>query len=293
MPLPTPTMKLDAELQTPLATTQLARFHVIGPADHLLRAEDTYWLDLCLTPRPANARASFSERWPSTRFERIGKVFLLPPREPLRTRSDGALSQTSVLCHVRPEAVSQWFDGELSWTDHQLESVLDIAEPSIRNVLLRLAAELREPGFASEALSEILVAQIAIELARYCTRMRRVPAAGGLAAWRLRMIDERLRAVRTVPSLSELARLCNLSVRQLARAFRASRGLSIGDHIAQSRIDHARHMLAGHESIKAIAYELGFASPSSFSFAFRSATGETPRDYRARVSGRACPVEDD
>lgn len=286
-------MKLDAELQTPLATTQLARFSVIGPADHLLRAEDTYWLDLSLTPRPNNARASFSERWPSSRFERIGKVFMLPPREPLRTLSDGALSQTSVLCHLRPAALAQWFEGELSWTDHQLESVLDIGEPAIRNVLLRLAAELQAPGFATEALCEILIAQIAIELARYCTQMREMPAAGGLAPWRLRLIDERLRAVRTVPSLSELATLCNLSVRQLARAFRVSRGMSIGDHIARCRIDQAADMLAGQESIKTIAYELGFASPSSFSFAFRSATGETPREFRSRISARSCPGGDD
>src|SRR5689334_14506548 len=109
---PTTMMTLDAELKTPLATTQLVRFHVSGPADYVLRADTTYGLDLCLTPRPHNARASFSERWPSTRYERIGRVFLLPPREPLRTRSDGAPSQTSVLCHLQPEALSQWFDDE-------------------------------------------------------------------------------------------------------------------------------------------------------------------------------------
>jgi AraC family transcriptional regulator len=191
-----------------------------------------------------------------------------------------------VLCHLRPEALSQWFSDELTWTDHRLESGLDIAEPSVRNLLLRVAAELREPGFAREALIELLVAQVAIELARYCTTLTDAPAAGGLAAWRLRLIDERLREVRPAPTLSELATLCNLSVRQLARAFRTSRGVSIGDHIASCRVDHAKRMLARNESIKAIAYELGFASPSSFSFAFRSATGQTPREFRAQSSIR-------
>jgi AraC family transcriptional regulator len=290
---PTPTMTLDAELQTRLATTQLVRFHVSGPADYVLRAEKTYWLDLCLTPRPHNARASFSERWPATRFERIGRVFVLPPHEPLRTCSDGAPSQTSVLCHLRPEALAQWFSDELSWTDHRLESGLDIAEPSVRNLLVRLGAELREPGFACEALSELVVAQIAIELARYCTTIDEGKAVGGLATWRLRLIDERLREVRAVPTLSELATLCNLSVRQLARAFRASRGVSIGDHIATCRVEHAKRMLASDESIKAVAYELGFASPSSFSFAFRSATGQAPREFRAQSLGRERAARDD
>lgn len=168
---------------------QLVRFHVSGPADYVLRADATYWLDLCLTPRPHNARASFSERWPSTRYERIGRVFLLPPSEPLRTRSDGAPSQTSVLCHLQPEALSQWFDDELSWTDQRLEAGLDVAEPQIRNLLLRLGDELREPGFACDALGEILVGQIAVELARYCTSLHQSAAIGGLAAWRLRLID--------------------------------------------------------------------------------------------------------
>jgi AraC family transcriptional regulator len=74
-----------------------------------------------------------------------------------------------------------------------------------------------------------------------------------------------------------------LSVRQLTRGFRASRGRSIGDYVAQSRIDHAKRLLATKQSVKAISYSLGFASPSSFSFAFRRATGETPREFRQRA----------
>jgi AraC family transcriptional regulator len=106
---------------------------------------------------------------------------------------------------------------------------------------------------------------------------------GGLAAWRLRLIDERLREIRAAPTLEELAKLCNLSVRQLTRGFRASRGRSIGEHVAQCRIENAKRLLATDESVKAIAYSLGFSSPSSFSFAFRRATGETPREFRQRL----------
>jgi AraC family transcriptional regulator len=72
-------------------------------------------------------------------------------------------------------------------------------------------------------------------------------------------------------------------VRQLTRAFRASCGHSIGDHVAQCRIDNAKRLLVTDESIKSIAYSLGFASASSFSFAFRCATGQTPRAFRERA----------
>lgn len=277
-------MTLDAEIRVPLATTQLVRFHLSGPADNILRAEEACWLDLSLTPRHRNARASYLERWSPQRFERIGNVFLLPHRECIRARSDGGPPQASLLCHLRPEALRQWFEGDLEWTDRRLEAGLDITDVQVRRLLLRLAQELRQPGFASEALVELIVAQLSIELARYCLQIYEGPATGGLAPWRLRLIDERLREARESPTLSELANLCKLSVRQLTRAFRASRGHSIGDHVAQCRIEHAKRLLASDDSIKTIAYSLGFASASSFSFAFRSATGVSPREFRERAA---------
>lgn len=293
-------MTLDAEIRVPLATTQLVRFHLDGPADNLLRADQTYWLDLCLTPRHRNARASYIERWAPNRFERIGNVFLLPPCENMHARSDGGPPQASLLCHLRPEALRHWHDAELEWTDRRLEAGLNITDAHVRRLLLRLAAELRSPGFASEALVELIVAQLAIELVRYCLDVREGPTSGGLSPWRLRLIEERLREVRESPTLSELASLCNLSVRQLTRAFRASRGHSIGDYLVQSRIDHAKRLLASGESIKVIAYALGFSSPSSFSYAFRTATGFRPSDFldrstrvrgvRAGCARRARPI---
>jgi AraC family transcriptional regulator len=176
-----------------------------------------------------------------------------------------------------------WFDGDLQWTDRGLEASLDIQDSSIRGLLLRLAHETRYPGFASETLVELIAAQLAIELGRYCMNVNDIPVSGGLAPWRLRLIDECLREVRATPSLAELAALCKLSVRQLTRGFRTSRGCSIGDYVANRSIDHAKNLLATDQSVKSIAYALGFASPSSFCFAFRRATGVTPREFRQRA----------
>lgn len=276
-------MSLDAELHVPTATVQLARFHVHEPADTIRAERDTYWLDLCLTPRPQNARACYRDHWHPRRFERIGKLMLLPPHETVQARSDGGPSQSSVLCHLNPDPIREWFNGDLEWTHRRLESTLDISDAHIRLLLLRLAEELRHPGFAGPTLVELVVAQLAIELGRYCTRIRGEAPSGGLAAWRLRRVEERLQVIGAAPTLTELADLCGLSVRQLTRGFRSSRQCSIGEYIANRRIDHARRLLAGADSVKAIAYTLGFASPSSFCFAFRRATGHSPNDYRLRV----------
>jgi AraC family transcriptional regulator len=280
-------MTVESEIRVPVATAQIARFHMTCPADNLLREEDTFWLDLCLTPRPRNARACYRDHWAPHRFERLGTLFVLPPGETMHARSDGGSPQTSLLCHLRPEPMREWFGGELEWTDRRLKASLDISDPNIRGLLGRIAEEMRHPGFASEMLIELMVAQVAIELGRFWVAIKEGPATGGLSAWRLRLIDERLREVRDAPTLTELASLCNLSVRQLTRGFRASFGRSIGEHVAQCRLDNAKRLLAAEQSVKEVAYSLGFATPSSFSVAFRRATGETPRQFRQRIPGRA------
>lgn len=279
----TASMTVDAEVRVPAATVQVVRFDMARPADNVLRDEERYWLDLSLTPRPQNARACYSERWSPHRFERIGKVFLLPPRETMQARSDGPSSQTSILCHLSPDALGAWCGGDLQWTDRRLQASLDIKDPNIRGLLLRLAEETRHPGFASKMLVEMIIGQLSIELARYSQHISDEPAGGGLPSWRLRLIDERLREVREAPTLSELAALCRVSVRQLTRGFRISRGCSIGEHVANARIEHAKRMLLSEDSVKVVAYSLGFSSPSSFCFAFRRATGVTPREFRQRV----------
>lgn len=279
-----PQMTIDAEVQATGMTAQVVRFRMEGPADNILRDNETYWLDLSLTPRPSNARACYSDHWNPHRFERIGKLFLVPPGETLHARSDGGLSQTSIVCHLRPEALCSWLDGDFEWSDRGLEASLNIQDENVRSLLLRLAHETRYPGFASEMLVELIASQLAIELGRYFVRLNDIPVSGGLAPWRLRLIDEFLREARATPTLSELAALCKLSVRQLTRGFRTSRGCSIGDYVANNRISHAKGLLASGQSVKEVAYALGFSSPSSFCFAFRRATGVTPREFLRRTA---------
>jgi AraC family transcriptional regulator len=274
-------LKVGTEVRVAVATAQLVQFHFTDPIDIIMFDREAYWLDLCLEPRPPNARACYLDHWAAQRFERMGKVYLLPPGETIQTRSDGGASHTSILCHLHPEALSRWFDGELKWTCRRLEASLDIPDGNVRGVLFRLADEMRHPGFASEMLVELLAAQLAIELGRYFVQFDEIPLTGELARWRLDLIDERLRDAQEVPTLSELAALCNLSVRQLTRGFRASRGCSIGDYVASRRIECAKRLLAGDQNVKTIAYSLGFNSPSGFCFAFRRATGMTPGEFRA------------
>ncbi|MCJ8159791.1 AraC family transcriptional regulator [Sphingomonas sp. LaA6.9] len=272
----------EAELSVPLATARIMRLHLEQPTNRVFRRDGHYWLDMCLTPRPEKARGCYRDRWGPHRFERLGEIFLVPPGEAIHVRSERGGDQASIVCEIKAEAIDRWLDGGIEWTDRRLEAGLDIAHPHMRSCLFRLAEEVNHPGRGSKVLAEMIAGQLAIEVARYCQAIAEGPIAGGLASWRLRLIDERLHQAGAAPSLEDLAALCNISVRQLTRGFRASRGCSIGDHIAQTRIDIAKRQLGSDESIKSIAFGLGFASPSSFAFAFRRATGSTPSQFRQR-----------
>jgi AraC family transcriptional regulator len=81
-------------------------------------------------------------------------------------------------------------------------------------------------------------------------------------------------------------------VRQLTRGFRASRGFSIGSHIAASRVEYAKQLLKSDRCVKTVAYAMGFTAPSNFSAAFRRATGQTPRQYRQAATRDGASVDD-
>jgi len=277
-------MTVEAELHVAHATARLAQFHHSGPSDFTMR-HDTYWVDLSFTPRPKNTRACYVDGWGPHRFEPVGTMMLVPADHAFRFRTDGG-TMASICCQIRPELLRRWCEDELAWTDRLLETNLDVASAALRTPLLRLADELRHPGMASAAMAELLVGQVTIELARHCAGLKEGRAAGGLAAWRLKRIDERLAELGAPPTLDELAALCSLSVRQLTRGFRASRGCAIGDYVAARRAEAAKRLLAADESIKAVAHALGFATHSSFTSAFRKATGQTPRAFRQQARAR-------
>ena len=98
-----PLMTIEAELRVPVATLQLVHYQFLEAVTGDLREAEDYRLDLCLTPRPRNARACYPDRWASHRFERLGSVWLLPPGETLQACSDGGRRQRSLVCQKLSE----------------------------------------------------------------------------------------------------------------------------------------------------------------------------------------------
>jgi len=272
---------VEAENTMALGSVKVVQKRWDQPIDVCVEG-DVHHLELSMLPRAEKSRACFLDHWAPNRFEPIGELYMLPAKQRIRAVSD-CYNQNSVVLNLNPSAVEVWLDREMEWTDTRLQSTLNISSQKIRNLVFQIGEEVRFPGFAGDTLIELLAGQVTIELSRFLMGIEEEKNRGGLSEIRLRLIDDRLADDSSPPSLSELAELCNLSVRQLTRAFRISRGRSIGKYIAEHRLEHAKRLLAAGLSVKSVAYSTGFSAPSNFTAAFVRDTGETPRNYRLRV----------
>lgn len=82
-------------------------------------------------------------------------------------------------------------------------------------------------------------------------------------------------------SLSEAARVVNMSVRYFCKVFKQSTGMTFTDYLSRVRIEKAKHLLANpHKRVSEIAFEIGFESLSQFNRSFKRITGETPTVFR-------------
>jgi AraC family transcriptional regulator len=275
-------LEIDAEIDLPTARIQLVRLHHIGPRMHTFVRDGVYWVDLCLTPRRPAASGRYVDHWGPHRSAELGALIALPPSEVLELKSTGG-RHASLLCQLRQESVEKYLPADFEWTDRRLEACLGLASEPIRSLLLRLNQELKSPGVASGILCEATTTLLAIELARYLTSVSEPDQKGGLASWRQRIIDDRVHSEAESPSVKELAKLCRISDRQLRRGFKASHGCSISEYLGQMRIEAAKRRLATSDSLKSVALGLGYSSQSSFTAAFRHATGTTPKLYRKRI----------
>jgi AraC family transcriptional regulator len=111
-------------------------------------------------------------------------------------------------------------------------------------------------------------------------------ARGGLAGWQQKRVADYIEAhlADSVP-LAELAALVDYSPFHFARAFKRSFGLPPHRYHVNRRIERAKELLAvPGNSVTSVGLAVGFAETSSFSAAFRKATGRAPSDYRREVN---------
>jgi AraC-like DNA-binding protein len=79
-----------------------------------------------------------------------------------------------------------------------------------------------------------------------------------------------------------LARRAGASVRTLERCFVTETGLPVGEWRRRVRLFHALRLLEAGEPVTSVALDVGYASTSAFSQAFKKMFGYSPRAQRSR-----------
>jgi AraC family transcriptional regulator len=158
----------------------------------------------------------------------------------------------------------------------------------VTSALLMSAADALEGNGVLDALfrqrlTDLLATRILAEHTGVPTTFE--PIMGGLPPHALRRAIERLRSDSDADvSLAALASDAGLSRFHFCRAFKESTGLSPHAWLRQQQLERAMNMLRDTDApIASVARELGYASQTAFTAAFRRLTGETPSDWRRRT----------
>jgi AraC-like DNA-binding protein/mannose-6-phosphate isomerase-like protein (cupin superfamily) len=90
-------------------------------------------------------------------------------------------------------------------------------------------------------------------------------------------------------TLEDWSKRVGMSSRTVARLFRRHTGMTYGNWCQQARLLSALRRLAAGQSVKRVALEVGYTSPSAFTSMFKRAFGTSPSNYFAEPSAGAKP----
>jgi AraC family transcriptional regulator len=157
-------------------------------------------------------------------------------------------------------------------------------DATLLETALKLKRSLENPTFENGPYLEALGVVLAHELIRFNhgTSRNKPQPRGGLAAWQQRIVTAYIDAHlgETIP-LATLAQLARLSSYYFCRAFKQSFGVPPHRYHTSRRIEHAKALLATRaHSVTDIGLTVGYSETSSFTAAFRKATGLTPSGYQ-------------
>jgi AraC-like DNA-binding protein len=86
-------------------------------------------------------------------------------------------------------------------------------------------------------------------------------------------------------SLADVAKAAGASVFHFCKVFHKATGLKFTDYVARVRLEDARtRLLNPNLRISEIAYDVGFQSLTQFNRTFKRVFGQSPSEFRARLS---------
>lgn len=157
-----------------------------------------------------------------------------------------------------------------------------------RDVMRRLVAELQARDDAARMVVEGLLLEMLGQMARERVGHRVLQ----MPVWLRRAHDMVHAQFATNISLGRVADAVGVAPATLARSYRSTFHLSIGEQVRQLRLEQAaRVLIESAEPISMIAAGAGFYDQSHFTAAFRRRYGMTPARYRQLRTSRLQAIE--
>lgn len=179
-------------------------------------------------------------------------------------------------------AIEQSEDGQ--WSDlEQLPPRIEFEDQMLRWVMLRLNALLTDPAHDTPGYAETLAEMLSFDLTRIALGAeRRSPDCSGLSVNQVRLVVDYMEShLNEKTTISELAKLVDLTRFHFIRSFKQSVGVPPHQFMIQRRVERAKEMLIERgNSIADVAAGSGFNSSIQLSRAFRRVVGVTPSEFR-------------
>jgi AraC family transcriptional regulator len=213
---------------------------------------------------------------------RSGHLWIIPRSVPHASSFQGphggvllSLGGSQLDCHIGP----LMHGGRI-----ELAPVFNLEDGQLEHLLRALLAVAQDGSDADPLMGELLVNAACIRLAkRYAvSKLNVVPRRGGLPEARLKRVLEYIDANegRNI-TLSELARVANMSLYYFAVLFRQSTGLSPHQYVLNQRVEHAKELLRDPKlSVLDVSISVGFEHQNNFARAFRRVIGASPTQFR-------------
>jgi len=275
---------IRAQFEAPGMSVVLSEFNIATPVTTSIQTEHN---EIALFIPPVRLRGTL-------RCPQLGLDEFRPAR-PLRFRPAGVTYELRDLCGTARLLKFSFSNlrlrdaigDDIVWDAPAVERALDLSAARLSSLIMKLLDELTAPGIGSAALMEALSTVVIVELVRHvCDANPEVSRQGArLSRAQLARIRQRTEGDdRPSPSVTELARLCDISERNLLRLFKTSTGETVSGYIRRVQISRARRYLTTTDMpLKQLAALLGYSQSSAFIAAYRRTTAETPDQFRKRL----------
>jgi AraC family transcriptional regulator len=222
-------------------------------------------------------------RVPARRLIAPGGLFILPGGRDFGVRLEGHLETLHV--YVRKqivEEVAEQFGYGASTAISLLPSLGD-HDPLIERLILDIQETLRSPDPTSAVYADYLAYALAARLLRqHSTSTQTNPTPqGGFSKVQLQRATDYMEAhLGHSLTLADLAVATGLSSSHFARRFKVTTGMPPHKYLIRLRVERAKRMLMGTDSLTDIALACGFTHQEHMTRIFHRETGITPAAFR-------------